>query len=134
MRGLLETYEHTGRRLFWLGVGLLVVLAVAVGASAFATTYAIQHPPRPAIVGGIIGPASFTGLLFALSSVIRSVARILEVRNQNPAVCRDTTQGRSPSREPALDHVGVAGFEPTTSSSRTKRATKLRHTPRRAEQ
>jgi hypothetical protein len=26
----------------------------------------------------------------------------------------------------------VAGFEPTTSSSRTKRATKLRHTPREA--
>jgi hypothetical protein len=26
----------------------------------------------------------------------------------------------------------VAGFEPTTSSSRTKRATKLRHTPRKA--
>lgn len=25
--------------------------------------------------------------------------------------------------------VGVAGFEPTTSSSRTKRAAKLRHTP-----
>ena len=25
--------------------------------------------------------------------------------------------------------VGVAGFEPTASSSRTKRATKLRHTP-----
>ena len=32
--------------------------------------------------------------------------------------------------EPALYiFVGVAGFEPTTSSSRTKRATKLRHTP-----
>ena len=32
-----------------------------------------------------------------------------------------------------LEHaVGVAGFEPTTSSSRTKRATKLRHTPREA--
>ena len=30
------------------------------------------------------------------------------------------------------DGVGVAGFEPTTSSSRTKRATKLRHTPREA--
>ena len=30
--------------------------------------------------------------------------------------------------------VGVAGFEPTASSSRTKRATKLRHTPWRAEQ
>ena len=32
-----------------------------------------------------------------------------------------------------LASVGVAGFEPTTSSSRTKRATKLRHTPRRAD-
>ncbi len=30
-----------------------------------------------------------------------------------------------------LTLVGVAGFEPTTSSSRTKRATKLRHTPSR---
>jgi hypothetical protein len=27
--------------------------------------------------------------------------------------------------------VGVTGFEPATSSSRTKRATKLRHTPLR---
>ena len=29
----------------------------------------------------------------------------------------------------AVWRVGVAGFEPTASSSRTKRATKLRHTP-----
>jgi hypothetical protein len=29
----------------------------------------------------------------------------------------------------AFQTVGVAGFEPTASSSRTKRATKLRHTP-----
>ena len=29
--------------------------------------------------------------------------------------------------------VGVTGFEPATSSSRTKRATKLRHTPHRTE-
>lgn len=28
-----------------------------------------------------------------------------------------------------FQRVGVAGFEPTASSSRTKRATKLRHTP-----
>ena len=33
---------------------------------------------------------------------------------------------------PAMTRVGVAGFEPTTSSSRTKHATKLRHTPREA--
>ena len=32
-------------------------------------------------------------------------------------------------RDPGLLIVGVAGFEPTTSSSRTKHATKLRHTP-----
>jgi hypothetical protein len=31
--------------------------------------------------------------------------------------------------ELAKPRVGVAGFEPTTSSSRTKRATKLRYTP-----
>src|SRR5690606_38649187 len=31
--------------------------------------------------------------------------------------------------DPAFRHVGVAGFEPTTSSSRTKRAAKLRYTP-----
>ena len=31
-----------------------------------------------------------------------------------------------------MTRVGVAGFEPTTSSSRTKHATKLRHTPREA--
>ena len=30
---------------------------------------------------------------------------------------------------PGISRVGVAGFEPTASSSRTKRATKLRHTP-----
>jgi hypothetical protein len=29
----------------------------------------------------------------------------------------------------SLNEVGVAGFEPTASSSRTKRATKLRYTP-----
>ena len=34
--------------------------------------------------------------------------------------------------KPKRKLVGVAGFEPTTSSSRTKRATKLRHTPREA--
>ena len=34
-----------------------------------------------------------------------------------------------PEGRPISPSVGVAGFEPTTSSSRTKRATKLRHTP-----
>src|SRR5581483_9555935 len=34
-----------------------------------------------------------------------------------------------PSEHMPLMPVGVTGFEPATSSSRTKRATKLRHTP-----
>lgn len=84
-RGMLESYEHTGRRLLVLGLGLLIVLGTAVGASAFATVYAIRHPPEPAVLG-VIGPASLTGLLFALSSVLKAVARILEVRNGNPAL------------------------------------------------
>ena len=37
--------------------------------------------------------------------------------------------GRLASKLADVLVVGVAGFEPTTSSSRTKRATKLRHTP-----
>jgi hypothetical protein len=42
----------------------------------------------------------------------------------------DQRQQISPIKPLAcLDAVGVAGFEPTASSSRTKRATKLRHTP-----
>lgn len=91
-RGLLETYEHTGKRLLILGLGLLIVLGVAVGASAFATVYAIRHPPEPPVLG-VIGPASLTGLLFALSSVLKAVARILEVRNSNPALQDDEVRG-----------------------------------------
>src|SRR5690606_22867737 len=62
--------------------------------------------------------------------------------------CPDGSQDRRrtsllTSRRPCRHHrqglwnatllVGVTGFEPATSSSRTKRATKLRHTPRIAE-
>ena len=47
-----------------------------------------------------------------------------------------TKEGPEPDNRsgplPANTRVGVAGFEPTTSSSRTKHATKLRHTPREA--
>ena len=44
-----------------------------------------------------------------------------------------TTEGRAAISGGTALHlqllVGVTGFEPATSSSRTKRATKLRHTP-----
>jgi hypothetical protein len=46
-------------------------------------------------------------------------------QNLGLAICADGFKHRTFG----LTVVGVAGFEPTTSSSRTKRATKLRHTP-----
>ncbi len=42
---------------------------------------------------------------------------------------RATKPGPGSSRGPASRVVGATGFEPATSSSRTKRATKLRHAP-----
>ena len=42
---------------------------------------------------------------------------------------RGYDEAAEPYGPAALARVGVAGFEPTASSSRTKRATKLRHTP-----
>lgn len=66
-------------------------------------------------------------------------------RKNSPKMARNPRNAGVPSGVTGLDHpnlaalsdpsssktslVGVAGFEPTTSSSRTKRATKLRHTP-----
>src|ERR1700758_3283105 len=42
----------------------------------------------------------------------------------------DALKARASTRsESSIAVVGVAGFKPTASSSRTKRATKLRHTP-----
>ena len=53
-------------------------------------------------------------------------------RDGAPSPRRGDDEGPSESASPPAggpSSVGVAGFEPTTSSSRTKRATKLRHTP-----
>ncbi len=47
-----------------------------------------------------------------------------------PKSCHPCDVKKGPACGRALLHVvGVTGFEPATSSSRTKRATKLRHTP-----
>ena len=46
-----------------------------------------------------------------------------------PALPGSTTNRKPTDEGPEIQMVGVAGFEPTTSSSRTKRATKLRYTP-----
>ena len=53
------------------------------------------------------------------------------IENRKPLYTIITCDCQAPSN-PAIKMVGKAGFEPTTSSSRTKHATKLRHTPREA--
>ena len=49
----------------------------------------------------------------------------------SPRLCKIEKGAPDSSGTPShlRESVGVAGFEPTTSSSRTKRATKLRYTP-----
>ena len=57
-------------------------------------------------------------------------ARSASVRSQNPGTAERGS--RNPSQNIAVTCsfvVGVAGFEPAASSSRTKRAAKLRYTP-----
>lgn len=51
--------------------------------------------------------------------------------NDAPPASRrgDTEKAASTNREGRFRRVGAAGFEPATSSSRTKRATGLRHAP-----
>ena len=61
---------------------------------------------------------SCTDVLLYFAAVL--AARRLRSQNRNMYLTRRST-------------VGVTGFEPATSSSRTKRATKLRHTPYRTE-
>ncbi len=61
---------------------------------------------------------------------VRALMRAAD--NCGPTRKKAPTRITGKSLSPTSIRVGVAGFEPTTSSSRTKRATKLRHTPRRA--
>jgi hypothetical protein len=55
-----------------------------------------------------------------IKALLQDLQLKTSVQNQNMHLTRRST-------------VGVTGFEPATSSSRTKRATKLRHTPYRTE-
>jgi hypothetical protein len=61
----------------------------------------------------------------------RDAAQRFERRGRLLYSCSCTSPARceGSARSPPDLLVGVAGFEPTASSSRTKRATKLRHTP-----
>jgi hypothetical protein len=69
-------------------------------------------------------------------SVALDVARTKSLKSAADQLRTATKEGPEldDQSEPStrLYAVGVAGFEPTTSSSRTKHATKLRHTPRKA--
>ena len=62
---------------------------------------------------------------------VKTTGRIREQHMRAVPAGGENGQRPNPSHwiEP-LPLVGVTGFEPATSSSRTKRATKLRHTPK----
>src|SRR5699024_3330427 len=79
-------------------------------------------PGRPRRRAGTTGAPGTTWVAVSDGSEARARSR-----------CRtEKMPGHRRNGVPALHNVGVAGFEPTTSSSRTKRATKLRYTPWRA--
>lgn len=76
-----------------------------------------------------------------LSSAAGEVRELLPVQDRAAAVEPDVSlplvrprpdgnEGTAAARMCPLTSVGVAGFEPTTSASRTQRAAKLRYTPR----
>ena len=78
-------------------------------------------------MGGVFGLAACYPLLF--EDLMSKLMGLLIVGVFGLAASYPFLLGRLTSKLADVLVVGVAGFEPTTSSSRTKRATKLRHTP-----
>ena len=76
---------------------------------------------------GVFGLAASYPLLF--EDLMSKLMGLLIVGVFGLAASYPFLLGRLTSKLADVLVVGVAGFEPTTSSSRTKRATKLRHTP-----
>ena len=87
------------------------------------------------------------GTQFPISAITTGLPEISCHRRRSEIIAVYSSSGYSATRLRPLPHstqkgeklsflslsvslVGVTGFEPATSSSRTKRATKLRHTPR----
>ena len=67
-----------------------------------------------------------------LHHIVECIERIQNFTAEGEAPFAADVKTRNPSHisVQGVLFVGVAGFEPTTSSSRTTRATELRHTPR----
>jgi hypothetical protein len=87
-----------------------------VGHSGTATTETIYRKHiRPVIVQGA-------------DAMDRTSPRSTEMRSYS-ASYSGQQKGHLHGMQMASELVGVTGFEPAASSSRTKRATKLRHTP-----
>ena len=72
------------------------------------------------------------GLLAVIAGAVWWPDPITRSAQRGRGADTETAPSLLPGREPfssSQPRVGVTGFEPATSSSRTKRATKLRHTP-----
>ena len=97
--------------------------------SALVRQKARERTRRPShrLVVGVFGLTASYPLLF--EDLMSKLMVLLIVGVLRPSACRLLRVRSLMSKLMVLLIVGVAGFEPTTSSSRTKRATKLRHTP-----
>ena len=87
-----------------------------------------RYPPNPPALSQTKNRAWEHPASICLSGVAGAVGAPLGLLLPNPTASFRTNK-LSPRTCGLNFFVGVAGFEPTASSSRTTRATKLRHTP-----
>ena len=108
---------------------VLVTLLCAQGRRPASPTVLCTRGRRPACRRGTLPPPSGTAVAACCTvATPPTPASFPPLRPcwQSVWLCTYKIAGTKRSRRFT---VGVAGFEPTASSSRTKRATKLRHTP-----
>ena len=108
---------------------VLVTLLCAQGRRPASPTVLCTRGRRPACRRGTLPPPSGTAVAACCTvATPPTPASFPPLRPcwQSVWLCTYKIAGTKRSRRLP---VGVAGFEPTASSSRTKRATKLRHTP-----
>jgi site-specific DNA recombinase len=91
-----------------------------------------QLAARAAIAGSAKDQLTYERREMSVSGMVDLEARRRAQAQEKLAYLRDTTNLRHEAAGGSniVQLVGVTGFEPATSSSRTKHATKLRHTPR----
>ena len=112
-------------------------LAISAGANVKAVQTMLGHKSAALTLDTYadLFPDDLEAVADALDTAVQATARIYCGRTADGGRSAMPETSNAPTLSCGSERsstVGVAGFEPTTSSSRTKRATKLRHTPRGA--